>query len=191
MKILIRKFLKYFRYYEFKIAFKWIFMNDIICKLYSKSLRHSYLRLLGSKIGKNSVIYRGGTIWRGNNLNIADGCNIGYKVHLDDRNGINIGKNVTIASEVMIWTMHHDYNDVNFKTEGGAVNIEDYSWICSRVIILPNVTIGEGAVVASGAVVSKNVDPWTVVGGIPAKKIGDRKKLNYDYVPGKYRIPFI
>ena len=56
----------------------------------------------------------------------------------------------------------------------GLVKIEDYAWICSRAIILPNVTIGKGAVVASGAVVTKNVDAYTVVGGIPAKKIADR-----------------
>lgn len=66
----------------------------------------------------------------------------------------------------------------------------DYCWICSRAIVLPGVNIGEGAVVAAGAVVCKDVEPWSVVGGVPAKKIGERERKGYDYVPGAYSIPF-
>ena len=83
----------------------------------------------------------------------------------------------------MIWTLHHDYNDINFKTVGDRVKIGDYAWICSGAIILPGVEIGEGAVVAAGAVVTKNVDPYCIVGGVPAKKIGEREKKNYLYSP--------
>lgn len=55
---------------------------------------------------------------------------------------------------------------------------------------MPGVTIGEGAVVAAGAVVCKDVEPWSIVGGVPAKKIGERERKDYDYVPGTYSIPF-
>jgi len=65
---------------------------------------------------------------------------------------------------------------------GAPVEIGDYAWVCSRSIILPGVKVGEGAVVACGAVVTKDVEPYTVVGGIPAKKIADRNK-NLEYVP--------
>lgn len=91
----------------------------------------------------------------------------------------------------MIWTMHHDYNDINFKAVGSPVIIEDFAWVCSRAIILPGITIGKGAVVASGAVVVKDVEAWTVVGGVPAKKIGDRDKKQYNYIPNEYWIPFV
>jgi acetyltransferase-like isoleucine patch superfamily enzyme len=91
----------------------------------------------------------------------------------------------------MIWTMHHDYNDLNFKAIGGPVIVEDYAWICSRAIILPGVTIGEGAVIAAGSVVTKDVAAWTVVGGVPAKKISVRERKNYDYTPNEYWIPFV
>ena len=69
----------------------------------------------------------------------------------------------------------------DFCTIGAETMIEDYVWICSRSILLPGVHIGEGAVIASGAVVTKDVEPYTVVGGIPAKKIGERKNRELNY----------
>ena len=77
---------------------------------------------------------------------------------------------------VWIWTMEHDPQDSYYGVKGGAVTIEDYAWISCRVVILPGVTIGKGAVVAAGAVVTKDVAPYTIVGGVPAKKIGTRTK---------------
>nr|WP_317129777.1 acyltransferase [Flavobacterium franklandianum] len=146
---------------------------------------------MGSKIAKGVSIYRNCYIWDGSKIEIETGSTIGFKVHLDDRRGIKIGKNVTIASEVMIWTLHHDYNDIHFKAIGAPVIVEDYVWICSRAIILPGVTIGEGAVIASGSVVTKDVAAWTVVGGVPAKKISERERKQYDYTPNEYWIPFV
>ena len=71
-------------------------------------------------------------------------------------------------------------NDPEFGVKGAPVIIEDYAWVSSRTTLLPGVTIGKGAVVAAGAVVTKSVEPYTVVGGVPAKKIGERsKELNY------------
>ena len=74
-------------------------------------------------------------------------------------------------------------NSDDFHAIGGKTIIHRYAWICSRSILLPGVTIGEGAVVASGAVVTKDVEPYAIVAGIPAKKIGERKKINFTYNP--------
>lgn len=101
---------------------------------------------------------------------------------MDARKGLSIGKNVTIAFDAIIWSLHHDYNSTDFRADGAPVAIEDYAWICSRAIILPGVRIGKGAVVASGAVVTKDVEPYTVVGGVPAKKIAERRE-DLDYKP--------
>jgi acetyltransferase-like isoleucine patch superfamily enzyme len=177
--------------FRHKVAIRWIFLNSIVTPMFSKHLRAFILRKMGSNIAKGVSIYRNGYIWDGSNIEIGTGSTVGFKVHLDDRRGIKIGKNVTIASEVMIWTLHHDYNDIQFKAIGGKVVIKDYAWICSRAIILPGVTIGEGAVVASGSVVTKNVDSWTVVGGVPAKKISERERKEYNYIPNEYWIPFV
>jgi len=98
---------------------------------------------------------------------------------LDGRLGLNIGNNVNIAGEVRIYTMEHDINSQTFGGSGGPVVIHDWAYIGTRVTILPGITIGEGAVVASGAVVTKDVAPWTMVGGIPAKFIRNRPTVKY------------
>ena len=64
-------------------------------------------------------------------------------------------------------------------------------WVCSHAIILPGVKIGDGAIIASGAVVTSDVEPYTVVGGVPAKKIGIRERKEFDYIPSSYWLPFI
>ena len=141
------------------------------------------MRLLGMKIGKHVGLYTQFEIRKPSGIQIGDGSVIGNRCLLDGRRNLVIGKKVNISPEVMIWTLHHDYNDPSFKETGDKVIIHDYVWLCSRCIILPGVTIGEGAVVASGAVVTKDVEAYTVVGGIPAKKIAERTKgLDYNLV---------
>jgi maltose O-acetyltransferase len=98
---------------------------------------------------------------------------------LDSRNGINVGSNVNIASEVRIWTAEHDVFSDTFAQTGGPVCIGDFAFIGSRVTILPGVTIGEGAVVGAGAVVSKDIAPWTIAFGVPAKSIKARPRVEY------------
>lgn len=122
-------------------------------------------------------------------LHIGHTTNINPNCMLDTRGGqISIGNYVDIAPEVNIWTLEHDFQDPGFRSSGGPVTIGDYAWICNRAIILPGVQIGEGAVVAAGAVVTKSVAPWTVVGGVPAKPIGSRQS-NQD--PRKPYQPFL
>jgi acetyltransferase-like isoleucine patch superfamily enzyme len=87
-----------------------------------------------------------------------------------------IGNNVSIAGEVRIFTMEHDIDDPDFKEREGTVAIEDYVVIGTRVTILPGVRIGKGAVIASGAVVTKDVPAYALVGGVPAQVIRERSK---------------
>ena len=94
---------------------------------------------------------------------------------------MTIKQNAVIAYEAIIWSLNHDYNDMNFCGKGAPTEIGEYAWICSRSIILPGVKVGEGAIVASGAIVTKDVPPYAIVGGIPARIIGEREKNNYNY----------
>jgi len=109
---------------------------------------------------------------------------------MDGRRGIILGRNVNISSGAWIWTLQHDMHDPDFKVVGGPVKIGDRAWICSRSMILPGVEVGEGAVVSAGAVVTKSVDPYAIVAGVPAKKIGDRKR-NLRYELWDSRVPFV
>ena len=151
-----------------------------------------YRQIWKADLKKNVVIYYGAEIRSSYNLSVGDGSIIGDKVILDARRGgIKIGKNVNVGSGVSFWTGQHDYNDPYFRSmpyKRGPIKVEDRAWIGPGVIILHDVTIGEGAVIAAGAVVTKNVSPYTLVGGVPAKPIAQRNKdLRYiftgDYLP--------
>ncbi len=148
------------------------------------------LRLLGAQIDPSAVLYGGFEIRSPRKLKIGTNSCIGHKATLDARGGLTIGSNVNFSSEVMIWTAQHDHRDQHFETVFKPVMIEDTVWLGPRAIILPGITIGKGAVVAAGAVVTKDVEPYTVVGGIPARKISDRPQ-DLDYNPAKEFIPFI
>ncbi len=133
-----------------------------------------YKNILSVTMQPNTVIYFNTEIRASWNLKIGNGSIIGDSCILDARNGISIGNNVNISSEVRIWTEQHDYQDPMFNcnsTPDFQVTIKDYAWIGSNVIILPKVTIGKGAVIAAGSVVTKSVPDYTLVAGIPAKKM--------------------
>ena len=151
-------------------------------------LRKFYLRLFGIKIGKGSCIHRNCRFFHVGNLVIGKNTTVNFGCFLDNRRGIVIGDNVGIAHNTKIYTLGHDFNDPKFSTKGAPVRIEDNSFIFSNALIMPGVTIGEGAVVLSGAVVTKDVKAWTVVGGNPARKLRDRSK-EFDYIQ-KYRYWF-
>lgn len=137
----------------------------------------------GGKIADEVSMFANVDIRCPKKLTIERGCSIGPGVLLDARCGILIHQNANISYEAIIWTMHHDMNAPDFKTIGSSVEIGMYAWICSRSIILPGVKIGEGAVVASGAVVTKDVEPYAIVAGVPAKKIGERERNIFNYKP--------
>lgn len=158
-----------------------VVINDIIVHLPSRRLRNLGLRLAGIKMSRNVRFYPGTHVRRATGITIEDGVSIGPKVLLDGREGLYIRKNAVIAYEAILWTLNHDYNDVSFKTKGAPVTIEEYAWICSRAIVLPGVKVGKGAVVASGAVVTRDVPPFAIVAGIPARIIGQREEKDYSY----------
>ena len=140
----------------------------------SNRTRILILKILGAKIMGPVHFRKGIQVRIGNGkLLINKGVSIGPGVLLDARKDLEIGENAVIAYQAVVWTLNHDYNDVSFKSKGDKVIIGPYAWICSRSIILPGVSIGEGAVVASGAIVTKDVEPYTVVGGVPAIIIKD------------------
>lgn len=166
---------------EYKVGVEWWFVNTILSNFPSKRFRFWCLKVMGMNLSKNVRFYAGFHIRSLKGITIADGVSIGPKVLLDGRMGLSIGKNAVIAYEAIIWTLNHDYNDVNFCGKGAPVSIGDYAWICSRSIILPGIKIGEGAIVASGAIVTKDVPPYAIVAGIPARIIGKREFKEYNY----------
>lgn len=138
--------------------------------------RKTVYRMSGIRIGRQSSLHWRARFYRPWKLTIGNNSIIGNDAMLDARNGITIGDNVSLSMGVWIWTMEHDPQDPWYGGVGGPVIIEDYAWVSCRVVILPGVTIGKGAVVAAGTVVTKDVPPYAIVGGVPAKIIGQRTK---------------
>lgn len=140
----------------------------------SHRYRSFVYRLFGVRLARTSSIHWRARFFRPEGLSVGEHTTIGNDGFFDARDGITIGSCVNIAGDVRIYTREHDIDDPWFCEIGGPVVIEDYAYIGTRVTILPGVTIGHGAVVASGAVVTKDVAPYMLVGGVPAKVIRER-----------------
>jgi acetyltransferase-like isoleucine patch superfamily enzyme len=123
-----------------------------------------------------------------NNIVIGNDSVIGDSTFLDGRDKLIIGDHVDIASEVMIYNSEHNINDPHFVAINAPVKIDDYVFIGPRAIILPGVHIKKGAIVAAGAVVTKDVDEFQMVGGVPAKPIGARSLKTPSYILGRPRL---
>ena len=152
-----------------------------------------YKNILSVTMQPDTVVYFNTEIRASWNLKIGNGSIIGDSCILDARNGITIGNNVNVSSEVRIWTEQHDHRDPWFRCETQEkkpVIIDKHAWIGSHTIILHSVHIGEGAVVAAGAVVTKDVPPFTLVAGIPAKPVAKRNNDLRYINPGKGQ-PFL
>ena len=151
----------------------------------SHHIRRFFYRVWGVKIGSGSAIHMGAVFYYPPNISIGADSIVGENVVLDGRDKLILGNHVDIASEVMIYNAAHDINDESFKAKSAPVIVEDYVFIGPRVIILPGVTIKKGAVVGAGAVVTKDVEEFKIVGGIPAREIGERENKNLTYKLGR------
>jgi maltose O-acetyltransferase len=161
--------------------------NSWISHIPIHCLRLFFLRLLGAKIGQDVCVLLHVRILHPWNLKIGNNVVINQYVVLDCRRYmISIGNNTDIGPYTRVWTLSHDPHDDNHSLKGGPVQVGHHVWIASGVTILPNIIIGDGAIIASSSVLTKNVERLNIVAGVPAKKTGMRRnKLNYtlQYTP--------
>ncbi|MDO8487540.1 MAG: acyltransferase [Candidatus Curtissbacteria bacterium] len=154
----------------------------------SHLLRKLIFQSAGIKIGKKSYVHMGVRFYLPSGVTIGDGTIVGDHCFLDGRAPLKIGHHVDIASQVLIYNSEHDVNSEGFDPIEESVEIGDYVFIGPRAVILPGVKIGRGAVVAAGAVVTQNVKDFEIVGGVPAKVIGERKNKDPHYRLGRARL---
>lgn len=137
-------------------------------------IRKYYLRIYNIKIGRNSSIHRNCKFFHIGKISIGNNSVVNFGCYLDNRRGIYIGNNVGIAHNTKIYTLGHNIESPYFETKGASVHIKDNVFIFSNVLIMPGITINEGAIVLAGSVVTKDIPPYTIVGGNPAKIIKKR-----------------
>lgn len=148
--------------------------NNICNSIPSWRLRRLWYRFMGLSIKKNSHIDMNAYLIAPRYIKIGENSHINQNCFLDGRGNLTIGNNVSISHYVKLCTGGHDINSPQFIGQHGTIIIEDYCWIGIGAIILKNVRLGEGSVVAAGSVVTKDVLPYEIVGGVPAKTIGHR-----------------
>lgn len=157
--------------------------NYVVSHIPSFTVRHAwYRRVLGIPIGPGTGIYLGCFVWaygpgqlRAGTLRVGANCRINRRCTLDARSGLRIGDNVSISPEVVILTTGHAYDDPGFPLAGSPVVIEDHAWIGTRAMVMPGVRIGRGAVIAAGSIVTRDVAPFDVVAGVPARPVAKRR----------------
>ena len=180
-KKIINRFYNY--YLDTKLLFLWV-----VGYIPSHLARSFFYQLCGIEMGKGSTIHMGARFFEPNNIKIGKGTIIGDHVFLDGRAKLTIGSHVDIASSVMIYNSEHDLDSPTMKAKEDPVTIGDYCFIGPRAIIMPGVTLSKGAVVAGGAVVTKDVPAGVIVGGVPAKEIKKRRLKTYNYRLGRPRL---
>jgi acetyltransferase-like isoleucine patch superfamily enzyme len=163
------------------------FCNHLITDLPSHTVRLAWYRsVMDFEIGERSFIFMGARFDSRGGFFLGDHSVINERCRLDNRGTLRIGSNVSISSEVCILTADHDPQSESFAGRNRPVHIDDHVFIGTRAVVLPGCSIGRGAVVAAGAVVTKHVEPFTIVGGNPAKPIGHRpQNLNYQLEYGR------
>jgi maltose O-acetyltransferase len=141
-----------------------------------------YRRICRVAIAPGSSVHMGAVLYTLGGVRIGEGTTIDQGVRLDGRGGLTIGAGVSIAPDVYLLTADHDPQSPSFEGRTAPIVVEDHAWLGTRSMVLPGVTIGRGAVVAAGAVVTRDVPPYTIVGGVPAKPIGTRTQdLQYAF----------
>ncbi|OGK39543.1 hypothetical protein A2954_07705 [Candidatus Roizmanbacteria bacterium RIFCSPLOWO2_01_FULL_37_12] len=164
-----------------------VFLLHLVGHIPLHHLRRFFYRIAGIKIGRGSSIHMGTRFYDPVNISIGEDTIIGEDAVLDGRDKLVIGNHVAVATGAMFLNSQHEINDEFFSPSISPIAVEDYVFIGPRVIVQPGVRIGRGAIVAAGAVVTKDVPPFAVVGGVPAKIISERKIKDLHYKIGRAR----
>lgn len=140
-----------------------------------RSWRIMILRLFGAKIGKGCAVHSTCKIWAPWNISLGERVCLGPQSIIYSADKIQIKDKVTVSQGAYLCTASHDISKTNKPLITKPIFIESFSWICADAFVGPGITVGEGAVVGARAAVFKDVEPWTVVGGNPAKFIKKRE----------------
>lgn len=159
--------------------FLWHFIYVLLFRTSPRPLhvwRSMLLRLFGAKMGPDCHIYPKAVIWAPWNLICEDVVGVADEAIIYNPSPITLESHCIISQQAYLCGATHDYDDPTFPMISRPITVGRYAWICARATVLLGVTVGEGAVLGLGSVASKNLEPWTVYAGLPAKEIRERKK---------------
>jgi acetyltransferase-like isoleucine patch superfamily enzyme len=172
----------FFKKYVVMLA-SYTYLHNLIYKLIELlpyPLRYLFFKIRLKHMGKGVYIdyecdfrYHG-KVSIGDGTIINRGCKI-FGSHYNKTVEVKIGKNCKLAPYVKIFAAGHDPRFLDLPNNGDSITIGDYVWVGGNSVILQGITVGEGAIIGAGSVVTKDVKPYTIVGGVPAKFIKKRE----------------
>ncbi|PZR24727.1 MAG: putative colanic acid biosynthesis acetyltransferase [Citrobacter freundii] len=169
----------------------WIAVWALLCRWTPKPFhqwRILVLRLFGAKIGRSNYIYPNARIWAPWLLQTGDVVTIGPEVEVYNPGGLVLGHHVIISQGAYICGATHDYNSADFTYLKKKITMAPYTWICAKAIVLPGVTCGEGSVLGAASLTSRDLLPWSVYAGNPARKVKER--INFTAVVDHDKLNF-
>jgi putative colanic acid biosynthesis acetyltransferase WcaF len=144
------------------------------------SWRSLLLRCFGATLGPNCHFYPKSRIWAPWNLVCADGVSLGDEAEIYNPSPVSMGSHAIVSQQAYICGATHDYNDPAFPLISFPMSVGAYAWVCARASVSPGVNVGEGAVLGLGSVATRDLEPWTVYAGVPAKPIKRRVRSEQD-----------
>lgn len=150
--------------------------NEFVARLPFLRARMLAYRALGVSFEDpaSSTIMMHTSVHKPNRIMVGPHSIIGRYCLLDGRGGITIGANVNVSSYTLMITGTHDLDSPRFEASFAPIVVEDYAWLATRVTVLPGVTVGRGAVIAAGALLTRDAAPMTVYTGVPARPVRAR-----------------
>jgi putative colanic acid biosynthesis acetyltransferase WcaF len=134
------------------------------------------LRCFGARLGPNCHIYARCEIWAPWNLHCEEGASIADGAVIYNAAPVYLGSHAIVSQDAYVCTATHDYDNPEFPMTYTPIRIGAYAWLCARSAVLPGVTVYEGAVLGLGAIAHRDLDPWQVYAGSPARPVRQRKR---------------
>jgi len=162
--------------------FIWNIVWTIFARPFPRSIANNWklllLKLFGANIHPTAKVYSSARIYMPSNLIMHEYSCIAAEVDCYNTDIIEIGAHTTISQKVYLCASSHDITKSNNPLITAPIIIKDQAWVAAGAFISMGITVGQGAVVGACACVFKDVDPWTVVGGNPAKFLKEREVKN-------------
>ena len=133
------------------------------------------LRMFGARVGEGCCIYPGARIWAPWNLVCEDMVAIADEAIIYNPSLVVLGSHCIVSQQAYLCGASHDYDSPSFNLISAPIRLERYSWVCARATVQMGVTMKEGSVLGLGGVATRDLDPWGIYVGIPARKVKERQ----------------
>lgn len=138
--------------------------------------RSMWLRLFGAKLGPDCHFYPKCRVWAPWNLECGDAVGVGDDAELYNPSPLRIGSHAVISQGAYLCGATHLYNEPSFRLVSYPMTIGAYSWICARATVSPGVNVGDGAILGLGSIATKELEPFGIYAGVPARKVKERDR---------------